>query len=154
MAEEKGPRKSPAPIFIVADDNREAAERLVSILYPADCFFLPIFDPRQVVRYTREIVTTAVLLADRVAYARGGSGRLLQEILDETGVPVIILAEDWTPENVERWKRMGARACIPHPTRTEYRIEILLALIREFLLGHYRGEAAAPQVNSPDENRR
>ncbi len=133
-----------APIFIVADDDARAVDRLLEEIYAALCFFIPVMNPRQVVRYSRSAAATAVFLADRMRYARGGSERLLQELLD-LGKQVVILAEDWTPQNVERWKRMGAQECLPHPTRSGHRFELLRRVIQEFTIAKIaEGRGACP----------
>jgi hypothetical protein len=122
----------PLPIFIVADDDRKASDELVVALYSSPCFLVPVLDPTLVIRYARKFGANAVFMADRLSYPRGGPERLLQEILDRAEKPVFILAEDWTPENAERWKRMGARECLPHPTRTRFRLDRVRLLIRDF----------------------
>lgn len=150
MAGKREGPSPPAPIFIVADDERDAASRLIAMLYPADCFFIPVSDPRQVVRYARSFAISATFLAHPVGFPRGGTGRLLQDLLDQVGKPVIVLAEDWSPESAERWKRMGAHACVPHPTRTRHRLKVLNAVIREFMVAHYSGmTVASPPRTAP-----
>lgn len=127
-----------APIFVIADDDREALERLISMLN-TQWYYIPVWDGRSVVRYARQLATTAIFLADSMAYPEGGAARLLQELIDRVGKPVIILAESWTPKIAEKWKGCGASDCIPHPTRTEKRLEGLRASMQEVVLSNKSG---------------
>jgi FixJ family two-component response regulator len=113
-----------APIFIVADDDEKACAQLMSLL-GLDWTYIPVTDPRRVIRYARQFATTAILLSDQIAYPDGGAARLLQRLLDEVGKPVLILAELWDPELALKWKRMGACDCLPHPTRPYLRAKLL-----------------------------
>ena len=122
----------PAPILILIDDDADAVNRLTGALFPANCFFITVTDPRQGVRYARSL-GTAVLVADPVDYPRGGTARLLQELL-VLEKPVVVLAEDWSPEVADRWMRRGVRDCIPHPTRTRRRLGRLAGVIERFTL--------------------
>ena len=122
-----------APIFIIADDDREAVGRLVQWL-PRDWYYIPVSEPEMVVKYAREFATTAIFLADRMDGASKDALRLLQSLLDEVGKPVIILSEIWKPEVVDRWKRMGATDCLPHPTRCEERFKLLRSKMQELAI--------------------
>ena len=122
-----------APIFIVADEDRQAATRLMAML-PSQWYFVPVSDPAQVVQYADQFATTAVFLADPTNYGRGGTARLLQDLLDQVGKPVVILTEDWNPEVRDRWKRMGAYECAPHPTRAGHRTQTLKDLVQQIVL--------------------
>jgi len=104
-------------------------------LLDSERFYVPIWQTRLIVHYAKHIATTAVFLADDIRYPDGGTARLLQHLLDQVGKPVIIMAEKWDSETVLRWKRMGASDCIPHPTRSEQRMEYLRAKIQELSLG-------------------
>ena len=122
-----------APIFIIADEDREASGRMVGSLTP-DWYYIPVADPKFVVKYAKQFATVAILLADELPYPQGGTARLLQDLLDEVGKPVVILAELWDPGVAEKWKRMGAYDCIPHPTRTRERIKVLRGTLRKLAL--------------------
>jgi DNA-binding NtrC family response regulator len=127
-----------APIFILADDDREAIE-LIQRMLNVEWYYVPIWETRLVVRYARHFATTAVFLADPIEYPDGGAARLLQDLLDRVGRPVVILSEVWSPETAEKWRRMGAADCIPHPTRFNERMEGLRMKMEEFsLAGHPR----------------
>lgn len=132
-------RSSPrlAPIFVFADTDREASERIFEHLHGEWCY-IPVSNPQLVVHYARQLATTAVFLAAPIGYPRGGAAALLQKILDEVGKPVVIMLEDWSPEEKTRWQRMGATDCIPHPTRLNSRLSVLRAKLQELAL-----EAAA-----------
>ncbi len=118
------------PIFIFADDDRGAIDRILERLH-TEWYYVPVVNPRLVLKYAKRIGTTAIFLADPVEYPRGGAAALLQRLIDEVGKPVIILTENWTPESAELWKRMGATDCLPHPTRFDRRIERLRAKMQE-----------------------
>lgn len=122
-----------APIFVLADDDREALDRLLRYI-DGQYFYVPVWETREMVRYAKQFATTAIFLADGVRYPDGGSARLLHKLLDEVGKPVIILAESWNAEVREKWRKMGAADCIPHPTRLGGRIETLLAKIQRLAL--------------------
>lgn len=139
------PEERRAPIFILADDNREAGMELACTL-PPDWFYVPVENPNQVERYSQRFSTTAVLLADEIEYPEGGAERLLQELLDRVGKPVIVLAGDWTPDVATRWKQMGALECVPHPTRSERRVNRLREVILKVVL-----DSAVPEDGSPLE---
>lgn len=124
MREVKVPVEGLAPVFVLIDDDRDASQRIALVL-PSDWFFVPVFQPALAVRYAGRFAPTAVLLAEPVDYPRGGAARLLQELLDEVERPVIILTEDPSPKSAARWCRMGASACIPHPTRSFRRMSVL-----------------------------
>ncbi len=124
MSRENGRSEPLAPIFIIVDDDEKASAHLMSLL-GLDWTYIPVTDPRRVIRYARQFATTAILLSDQIAYPDGGAAKLLQRLLDEVGKPVIILAELWDPELALKWKRMGARDCLPHPTRPRLRAKLL-----------------------------
>lgn len=126
----KEPVAPAAPIFILADDDREAVDRMMSLL-GSEWFFIPVTRLRDAVKYARQFATTAVFLAEPIDYPKGGSARLLQELLDVVGKPVIILSEDWRPGVATKWKRMGALDCLPHPTRSGRRLTAVRTKIQE-----------------------
>jgi len=130
MAEE---RVIPPAIFILADDDGEAMRRICYSL-TSEWYFVPVWQPERVVRFAKRFSARAVFIADRVEYPRGGAARLLARVVDEVGTPVVILAELWEPKVRAKWKRMGAADCIPHPTRTRERMELLRAKMQEFAL--------------------
>lgn len=123
-----------APIFVIADDDKEAIDRLVTKLN-VDWYYIAAWQKHQVVRYARKLATTAVFLADSFEYPNGGASRLLQDLIDKAGVPVVIMSEVWTEEVAAKWRRIGAAGCIPHPTRCEARIEGLRGKMEEFAIG-------------------
>ncbi len=122
-----------APIFILADDDRDASAQLVRLM-GSEWFVIPVYEPPLIAKYARQFATTAILLADPIEYPQGGSARLLQLLLDEVRKPVVILAEAWDPGRADRWKRMGAYNCIPHPTRVAHRVEELRSQMQELTL--------------------
>lgn len=122
-----------APIFILADDDQEAVNRILESIHQ-EWTYIPVANPRNVVRYSKELSVTAVFLAAHMAFPRGGAAALLQNLLDEVGKPVVIMAEEWSPETAERWRRMGAADCIPHPTRQDARMEGLRAKLQDLAL--------------------
>ncbi len=121
-----------APIFILADDDREAVGRLVQWL-PRDWYYIPVSEPEMVVKYAQEFATTAIFLADRMDGPPNDVRRLLQSLLDEVGKPVVILSEIWSSQVVEQWKRMGAQDCLPHPTRTQARVGLMREKMNELV---------------------
>jgi DNA-binding NtrC family response regulator len=136
-----------APIFVIADDDKEAIDRLIMKLN-IDWYYIAVWQKHLVVRYARKLATTAIFLADSFDYPNGGAPRLLQELIDKVGMPVVIMTEVWTPEVVAKWKRMGAADCIPHPTQCEARIEGLRGKMEEFVLGRTPNVYTGPQENS------
>lgn len=137
MASEKSEDRL-APIFILADDDREAIELIQKRLH-VEWYYIALWETRLVVRYAKHFATTAIFLADPIDYPDGGAARLLQDLLDRVGKPVIVLSELWSPEIAAKWKRMGATDCIPHPTRCEIRIEGLRCAMETFALGRAAG---------------
>jgi len=135
-----------APVFLLVDDDRGAIELIQKMLH-VDWYYIPLWEPRLVARYAERFLPAAIFLAEPIGYPDGGAARLLQDLLDRVGVPVVILTEMWTPEAAERWKRMGAADCIPHPTRFVERIEGLRLKMEEFALRR-RSEAGSP-ASSP-----
>src|SRR6185436_2672750 len=122
-----GPNKKEpyqAPIFILADDDKGALERIVERLH-TEWFYVPVTNPRVVLKYAKRIDARAIFLADPMEYPRVGAAFILQRLIDEVGKPVIILTEQWTPEIAATWKRMGAEDCLPHPPRFDQRVELL-----------------------------
>ncbi len=130
MADGSDDRHRVAPIFILADDDREALQRLTRYL-PFDWYYIPIWEAFRVVRYAEHFATTAVFLADGIDYPEGGSARLLQQLLDRAGKPVVVLVEMWSPDVRDHWVRMGAADCLPHPSRLDARMEILKTKMHE-----------------------
>jgi len=112
-----------APVFILADDDRGAVERITELLHP-EWFYVTVTKPRLVARYARRLPVTAVFLAAPLEYP-GGTVALLQHLVSAVGKPVIILAEDWSSETATYWKQLGAEDCLPHPTRFNERLEQL-----------------------------
>jgi hypothetical protein len=136
-----------APIFILADDDREAIELIQKRLH-LEWYYIPIWETRLVVRYSEFFQPIAVFLADPINHPDGGAARLLQDLLDRVGKPVVILSETWSPEVVAKWKRMGASDCIPHPTRFVERIEGLRSKMEDFALTR-KTEGGAPSSVPP-----
>jgi hypothetical protein len=141
------PRATLAPIFIIADDDREAVGRLVGWL-PRGWYYVPVSDPSLVVKYAGEFAITAVFLSDKLDPSPAGVSRLLQSLLDEVGKPVVILAECWTPDVARRWIRQGAKDCVPHPTRSESRVALLRGKMTE-LIRAARGVEPGPAAGCP-----
>jgi hypothetical protein len=127
-----------APIFVIADDDREAIEHIQRRLN-VEWYYIALWETRLVVRYAKHFATTAIFLADPIDYPDGGAARLLQDLLDQVGKPVIIMSELWSPEVATRWKRMGAAACIAHPTRCDARMEGLRSMMESFALAPVGG---------------
>lgn len=119
-----------APVFVLVDDDREASQRIALIL-PSDWFFVPVFHAGLAVRYSKRFMPTAVLLAEPVDYPRGGAARLLQELLDQVERPIIVLTEDPSSKSAARWRRMGASACVQHPTRSFRRMDALRETLKD-----------------------
>jgi hypothetical protein len=140
MPDPKPGRKDLAPIYILGDDDYEASARLISMLPVGEWTLIPVHQGDLVVRYAEQFATTAVFLADTLAYPAGGIERLLQIVLDEIQRPVVILAEDWTPEIRDRWKRMGAFECVPHPTRAKRRADKVRKLMQAFMMAQFAGK--------------
>jgi hypothetical protein len=92
MGEVQSPAEGKAPVFLLVDDDREAAQRITLVLQ-GNWFFVPVYQPAFAVRYAKHFMPTAVLLSEPADYPRGGAPRLLQELLDEVARPVIILTE-------------------------------------------------------------
>lgn len=136
-----------APIFIIADDDKEAIDRLVLKLN-IDWYYIAVWQRHLVVRYARKLATTAVFLADSFGYPNGGAPRLMQDLIDKAEVPVVIMTETWTDEVAAQWRRMGAATCIPHPTRCEARIEGLRSTMEKFALDR-AGHAAPGREENP-----
>jgi hypothetical protein len=128
------PAERIAPIFIIADDDREAIEHIQRRLN-VTWYYIPIWEVGLAVRYAEFFATTAIFVADPIDYPDGGAARLLQDLLDRVGKPVVILSELWSPEVAAKWRRMGAANCIPHPTRYDARIEGLRSTMESFALG-------------------
>lgn len=126
----------PAPIFILADDDRGAIDRILERLHP-EWYYIPVTNPSLVLKYAKRIGTTAVFLAEPMEFQKGGAAALLQRLIDEVGKPVIILTERWSQSAVELWKRMGAADCLPHPTRFDQRIELLRAKMQDLALSSH-----------------
>lgn len=131
-----------APIFILVDDDREAIEQIQKRLH-VEWYYVPIWETTLAVRYANHFATTAIFLADPVGYPDGGTARLLQDLLDRVGKPVVILSEVWSTEIAARWNRMGASDCIPHPTRCNERMEGLRSKMEDFALGRSGALSAA-----------
>lgn len=141
-----------APIFIIADDDRGAIE-LIQKMLPVEWFYVPIWETRLIVRYARQFATTAVFLADPINYPEGGAARLLQDLIDKVGKPVVILSEVWSPEIAAKWRRMGAADCIPHPTRFHERMEGLRSKMQEFsILQRAKGEGQNAAASRPSSS--
>ncbi len=123
-----------APIFIFADDDGAALNALMMGIN-AQWLSVPVSKPSQVLRYAKDFATTAVFVAEGLDFSKdGGVERLIQYLLDEVGKPVVILSESWSLEVAERWRRLGAQDCIPHPTRTRERFVRLNEKLRELVL--------------------
>jgi len=133
MSEKQSPGEARAPVFILADDDREATQRILERLTD-EWFYVPVSTPRLVVQYAKRFATTAVFLSDPLGYPRGGTTRLLRELLDEVKSPVIVLTEEWDRAVVAKWKRLGAADCLPHPTRLRGRLETLRAKMQDLAL--------------------
>jgi FixJ family two-component response regulator len=139
-----------APIFILADDDKGALDRILERLHN-EWFYIPVANPSVVLKYAKRIDVKAIFLADPVNYPRGGAAFLLQRLIDEVGKPVIVLAEEWTSEIADKWKRMGAEDCLPHPTRFNERMELLRSKMQSLALaaGPRQGNAGTHAKGAP-----
>jgi DNA-binding NtrC family response regulator len=124
------PDRPASPIFIFADDDQEALLKILDTLHD-EWSYVPVHKPAVVLKYAKEFSTTAVFLADQVRFKPGGASGLLRRLINEVGKPVVILSEAWSQEEAARWKHLGAHECIPHPTRTDIRMEILRRKLQE-----------------------
>jgi hypothetical protein len=87
-----------------------------------------------VLSYAKRMNPKAIFLAEPLEFPKGGAPALLKRLLVEVDAPVIILAELWTPDAAEQWKRLGAADCLPHPTRIDQRLEVLRAKMQGIAL--------------------
>jgi len=133
-----------APIFIFADDDRGAVERFLERIHP-EWYYIPVTNPRLVLRYAKRVRTSAIFLASPIDYPRGGAAALLQRLIDDVGKPVIILLEEWSQEQCVVWKKMGAADCLPHPTRFVRRLEVVRSKMQDLAL------SASPRFVPPYE---
>jgi len=122
------------PLFVLADDDQAAADRIASLLYPGLFFIVSVTNPRHVLSYAKRLKPRAIFLADPLEFPKGGAAALLHRLVEEVGCPVVILSELWTPEGAQRWKQMGAADCLPHPTRFDQRLEVVRARMQEIAL--------------------
>jgi hypothetical protein len=127
----------PSPIFIFADDDRDALDGIFEHLHDEWCY-IRVPTPRLVVQYAKQIAVTAIFLAAPVDFPGGGTAALLQKLLDEVGKPVVILVETWNSRIRTKWKRMGAADCIPHPTRVLSRMKGVRSALQGLALGQMR----------------
>jgi hypothetical protein len=130
MAERDSEMDRVGPIFVFGDHDREALDRMLESL-PDEWSYIPISNPRRLVQYAKRWATTAIFIAAPLNFPKGGAENLLQQLLDDVGRPVIVMAETWSPEIQDRWKRMGASDCIPHPTRSQERMAIMRKKVQE-----------------------
>jgi len=133
MVEDRA-KKWEGPIFILADEDQPASDRIVSLLYPELFVIVPVTNPRHVLSYAKRLKPHASFLADPIEFQKGGAAALLERLIDEEGAPVIVLAELWAPEVAERWKRLGAAGCLPHPTRVDQRLELVRSRMQDIAL--------------------
>lgn len=131
MNEPSGTTARPAPTFVLVDDDRNALELIQRKLDP-EWYYVPIWETPLVVWYASHFATTAIFLAEPIDHPNGGAVRLLQDLRDTVGKPVVILSEVWSPEIAARWKELGASDCIPHPTRFHVRMEALRSRMQDF----------------------
>ena len=117
-------------IFVIVDDDAEATNRMIRLL-TAEWYYIPVSQPRLAFRYAKQFATAGIFLADQLTISGGNSMQLLCQLVEEVRKPVVILAEPWSPNEIQRWKDRGAYDCIPHPTRTGIRIKSLKEKMRE-----------------------
>lgn len=122
------------PVFLLADDDRAAADAISGKLYPEYYFIVQVTNPRHVRNYARRLKPSAIFLAEPIEYPKGGASALLQRLLEEVECPVIVLSETYSQESVERWKKLGAAECLPHPTRIAQKLDILRAKMLDLAL--------------------
>ncbi len=132
--EENNIKKWEGPIFILADDDQSAADRILSLLYPELFYIVPVTNPRHVLAYAKRLRPQAIFLADPIEFPKGGASALLKRLIDEVGAPVTVLAELWTPEVAQGWKQLGAADCLPHPTRFDQRLELVRSRMQDIAL--------------------
>lgn len=131
MDHEENPK---GPVFLLADDDRAAADGITGRLFPECYFIVQVTNPRHVRNYARRLNPKAIFLAEPIEYTKGGAPALLQRLVEEMAIPVIMLLENWNQEAVDRWKKLGATDCLPHPTRIDQRLEILRAKMQDLSL--------------------
>jgi hypothetical protein len=124
----------PEPVFVLADDDEAALGQMTRMLTP-DWFFIPVSRADCVLRYSLRFDSTAIFISDNMRFPNGGTARLLRSLVGRTKKPVVILVESWDKETEATWKRRGAFACIPHPTRTGERMKLLRETMQHVYLG-------------------
>lgn len=123
-----------APVFIIADDDKGALDRITEYLHP-EWYYVTVTKPRLVAKYAKRLPVAAIFLAEPVDYPQGGAPTLLRHLLEAVSTPVIILSERWTPEIAEEWKLRGATDCLPHPTRYHERLDLLRSKMQSLAFG-------------------
>jgi len=131
------------PVFILADDDKPAADRIASLLYPGTYFIVPVTNPRHVLSYAKRMKPNAIFMAEPISFPKGGAQVLLRRLIDEVGRPVIVLVELWSPELAARWKGMGAADCLPHPTRSDQRLDLVRSKMQELAISTLPGSRFA-----------
>lgn len=133
MAQDKG-KDWKGPVFLLADDDRSAADAITGKLYPECYYIVQVTNPRHVRSYAKRLAPRAIFLAEPLEYAKGGAEALLRRLTADLQIPVIILSELWSPQVAEVWKSKGATHCLPHPTRHDQRLDLLRSAMQELAL--------------------
>lgn len=148
VAKSTAPNKG--PIFLLADDDRAAADAITGKLFPECYFIVQVTNPRHVRNYAKRLKPCAIFLAEPMEYPKGGTDALLQWLIKEVATPVIILSEICSPEAVDHWRRRGASDCMPHPTRFDQRLELLRAKMQDLALTASPGGESSPPYPGGD----
>jgi len=121
------------PVFLLADDDRPAADAITGKMFPECYFIVQVTNPRHVRNYAKRLAPEVVFLAEPLTYP-GGTETLLRRLVEDPGIPVIVLSEVWSPQVSEHWKKRGALDCLPHPTRFSQRFEMLRCAMLDLAL--------------------
>ena len=148
MKRDPNPEEPQGPVFLLADDDKPAADRIASLLYPGSYYIVPVTNPSHVLSYAKRMRPFAIFMAEPISFPKGGALALLRRLIDEVGRPVIVLVELWTPQLVARWKSLGAADCLPHPTRSDQRLELVRSKMQELAIP----TLPEPKADRPGEN--
>jgi chemotaxis response regulator CheB len=105
-----------APIVLIGDDDWEALNRLTGLL-GEQFYILMARNAGELTRFAQKFHPDVIVVGESLPFGREGAEKLLPHLIRRFTAQVIVLSENGTDDSRNRWKKLGARDCLPHPTK-------------------------------------
>jgi chemotaxis response regulator CheB len=119
-----------APVVLIGDDDWEALNKLTGLL-GEQFYILMARNAGELTRFAQKFQPDVILVGESLPFGHNGAEKLLPHLIRRFTAEIIVLSENGTDDSRNRWKALGARDCLPHPTRYVRRARTLERRILE-----------------------